>query len=173
MAKVFSPLHLPSSSLFPHPPLPPPLSPILLYLFPSSSSSSIPSSPSVNFISREPWPLCPLPHRQLSMNHTAPLPALNEQSTNLEKSDLTQAGKFPTNSKGKCWSCEGTPGAGDRRGVEGRTEVSLDLPCSGKGDSDVGDSCRCQDLSGNYSFWALYWHCEPSLGSQGAASCLG
>lgn len=78
----------------------------------------------------------------LSMNHSAPLPALDEEPTNLEKSNLTHAGKFPSNLKGKCWCCKGRAGTGDRMGVGGRTGVSLDLPYSGKGDSGAGDTCR-------------------------------
>lgn len=81
------------------------------------------------------------------MNHSAPLPALDEEPTNLEKSDLTHAGKFPSNLKGKCWCCKGRAGTGDRMGVGGRTGVSLDLPCSGKGGSGSGDTCRCQSFS--------------------------
>lgn len=119
-------------------------------------------------MAREPSPS----QAALSMNHTAPLPASDEQSTNLEKSNLTNAGKFPFNPKGKCWSCKGTPGAGDRMDVGGRTGVSLDLLSSGKGDSGVGDTWRCQGVSGDCSSWVLNWHCGPSLGSQGAADCL-
>lgn len=68
----------------------------------------------------------------LSMNHSAPLPALDEEPTNLEKSDFTHAGKFPSNLEGKFWCCKGWAGTSDRIGGGARQGSSWTSHVLGK-----------------------------------------
>lgn len=94
----------------------------------------------------------------LSMNHSALLPALDEEPTNLEKSNFTHAGKFPSNLKGKGWCCKGWAGTSDRMGVcvgGGKTGVILDLPCSGRGDSGVGDTWQTSRFLSDCNSWVF------------------